>query len=150
MGLYLETWDRLELLVSRYPRSRYKKVRSEKEGVLFIKEYFCVKGFSWPKWIKEGTPHYPRLSQICRHLGMELLSSDDSEESLLDSDPSSDLNSHSPSTKPSKRIEGKKMGVDPSLRKDNELFGVGIQNVNVLEKGLVPSGLGKKIISLFL
>ena len=42
------------------------------------------------------------------------------------------------------------MGVDPSLGKDNELFGMGIKNVNALEKGLSPPDLGKNTITLFL
>ena len=42
------------------------------------------------------------------------------------------------------------MGVDASLGRENELFGVGIKNVNVLEKGLGPKSLGKKSTSLLL
>ena len=42
------------------------------------------------------------------------------------------------------------MGVDLSLGKDNELFGVGINNVNALENGLAPPGSGKKTVSIFL
>jgi len=42
------------------------------------------------------------------------------------------------------------MGVDSFLDKNIELFGVWIKNVNALEKGLAPSNLGKKTISLFL
>ena len=43
-----------------------------------------------------------------------------------------------------------KMGVDPSLGKDNELFGVGTKNVVPLENELAPSKLGKTTVSLFL
>ena len=43
----------------------------------------------------------------------------------------------------------KKVGVDPSLGKENELFGIGIKNVNVLEAGLAPTNAGKKTICIF-
>ena len=43
-----------------------------------------------------------------------------------------------------------RMGVDPSLGKDNELFGVGIKNAVTLEKGLSPAKLGKTTLTLFL
>ena len=43
-----------------------------------------------------------------------------------------------------------KVGVDESLGKDSDLFGVDIKSVNVLEKGLAPTGLGKSSTSLFL
>ena len=46
--------------------------------------------------------------------------------------------------------KGKKIGVDPSLGKGNEIFGVGLKNVNVLEAGVAPPSLGKKTISIFL
>jgi len=42
-GLYLETWNKLEFIVSGYSKNRYKKVRSEKEGVGFIRDYYCAK-----------------------------------------------------------------------------------------------------------
>ena len=43
-----------------------------------------------------------------------------------------------------------KVGVDPSLGKDSELFGVDLKSVANLEAGLTPSSLGKKTVSLFL
>ena len=43
-----------------------------------------------------------------------------------------------------------KTGVDESLGKDNELFGVDVKSVTALEKGLGPHKLGKQSTSLFL
>lgn len=43
-----------------------------------------------------------------------------------------------------------KVGVDPSLRKENELFRGNLKGVNNLERGLAPSNLGKLTITIFL
>ena len=43
-----------------------------------------------------------------------------------------------------------KAGVDPSLGKDTELFGIDIKSVSNLEAGLTPAKIGKKTASLFL
>jgi len=148
-GLYIDQWDNLEFLVSGYSKSRYKKVRSEKEGVSFIRSFLKSKGMDKPKWMRGGEAHYPNLSKIRRVLGMDVDSSDESDISFSDSDSS--LEGKPPSKpKTTSKEEIKKIGVDSSLGKDNELFGLGIKNVNTLEKGLAPHGLGKHSISLFL
>ena len=43
-----------------------------------------------------------------------------------------------------------KVGVDPSLGKDTELFGIDIKSVSNLEAGLTPVNTSKKTSSLFL
>ena len=47
-GLYRDTWDKVEFLVSECRKSRYKKVRNEEEGVAFIKKLLPSKGFGAP------------------------------------------------------------------------------------------------------
>jgi len=98
-------------------------MKSEKEGMFSMREYFRAKGMSRPTWIW-GTPYYPRLDKIRKNSGMEPLLSDDSDEYLSDPERNSDSDAHSHLGKKSKGVEGKKLGVDPSLGKDNELFGV--------------------------
>ena len=147
IGLYRDTWDRIEFLVAGYPKAKYKKVRNEKEGVSFIKAYHRAKGLGRPPCFKEGRHLYPRVSKIRRCLGMHQSTSDDyssSDGSSSDSDIT-----FSPPSK-SSASKGKKIGVDPSLGKENEIFGVGLKNVNVLEAGVAPPNLGKKTISIFL
>ena len=146
-GLFRDTWDRVEFLVTGYPKAKYKKVRNEKEGVSFIKAHYRAKHLGRPPIMNQGRDLYPRLSKIRQCLGMDQPTSDaysSSDASASDSD-----SSPPPSSKPS-ASKSKKMGVDPSLGKDNELFGIGIKNVNVLEAGLGPSNSGKKTISIFL
>ena len=43
-----------------------------------------------------------------------------------------------------------KVGVNPSLGKESELFGVDLNTVNNLKAGLIPPALGKKTTSLLL
>ena len=74
-------------------------------------------------------------------------STSDKYSSSVASDSDSDSSSP-PSSKPS-TSKSRKMGVDPSLEKYNELFGIRIKNVTVLEAGLGLSNLGKKTISIF-
>ena len=40
--------------------------------------------------------------------------------------------------------------MDVSLGKETDIFGVDIKSVNVLERGLAPTGLGKNTTSVFL
>ena len=47
-------------------------------------------------------------------------------------------------------IEAAAISVDPSRGKDHKLFGTVTKNVTVLGKGISPSKLGKKTVSLFL
>ena len=42
------------------------------------------------------------------------------------------------------------LGFDPSIGRENELFGVNIKNVHNLEKDLVPISLGQNISHFFL
>ena len=144
-GLYREPWDRVEALVNGYSKSRYKRVKSVKEGMLFIRDYFRSKGVSLPEWLR-GKGHYPDLLRIRRRLGldvrgMEVFSSDDSEASEYETDQGDEE---------SEGEQVQRMGVDPSLGRDNELFGVNVKNVVTLEKGLSPPKLGKATMTLFL
>ena len=77
-GMYIDVWDNIEFLVLGYPKSQYKKVQSEKEGVGFIRIYLKSKGKAKPKWARGGEAYYPSLSKICRMLGVESVSSNDS------------------------------------------------------------------------
>ena len=63
-GLYRETWDNLDFLVTGFSKARYKRVQLEKEGVAFIKGYYRSKGLGHPHCFKEGRPLYPRISKI--------------------------------------------------------------------------------------
>ena len=83
-GLYREPWDRVQSLVDGYSKSRYKRVKSAKEGMAFIRQYFRAKDVALPKWLREGKGHYPDLPRIRRRLGMDVrgvegFSSDESE-----------------------------------------------------------------------
>ena len=138
--------DRVQSLVDGYSKGCYKRVKSVKEGMAFVRQYFRAKDVALPKWLREGKGHYPDLPRIRRRLGMDVRNtecfSSDSEGGLSDSDVSV------VSSEEEEVVS--KMGVDPSMGKDNELFGVGIKNVVTLEKGLSPPRLGKTTISLFL
>ena len=56
-----------------------KKVKTAKEKMSFIRGDFRSKGLPTPKCLCEGKAHYPRLSQVRSHLGMDALSDDDSD-----------------------------------------------------------------------
>ena len=94
-----------------------------------------------PKWLREGKGHFPCLYQIFNHLGLEDLSSKESEESSSDSEFI---------TGTIEEDETVVIGVDHSMGREYELFGTGTNNVTVLEKGISPPKLGKKTITLFL
>ena len=89
----------------------------------------------------EKKSHYPRLPQICSHLGLDVLLSDKSEKYLSQYELSTGT------LETSKVIH---IVVDPLLGKENELFRMGFKNVKTLEKGLALPRLGKETISLFL
>ena len=144
-GLYRESWDQVEDLVKGYSKIRYKRVKSVKEGMLFIREYFRSKGVSLPEWLR-GKEHYTDLPRIQKRLGLdvrmvEVFSSDKSEATQYGTDQSKEA---------AEEVQAARMGVDPSLGKDNELFGVSVKNMVTLEKGLLPPKLGKATMTLFL
>ena len=145
-GLYQDTWDNVEFLVSGWGKSRYKKVRDEKEGVDFIKRFYRAKGLGRPPCFKEGRFLYPRVSKIRRCLGLDMVSSDNN--SIDESGSDIDVTYSPPSSKPS-ASKLRKVGVDPSLGKENKLFGIGVKSVNVLEAGLAPMNTGKKTTCIF-
>ena len=145
IGLYRENWDTIEFLVRKESNSRYKKVRNEKEGVAFIKSFLRSKGLHKPKWLKEGKVYYPRVSALRRQF--EEYSEDD--QSSSDSGYSTE-ESTPKKTKNSTPKEKSSRGVDESMGKDHELFGVDVKSVAGLERGIAPSNLGKQTISLFL
>ena len=68
---------------------------------------------------------------------------------------SSNLNSSSDASLP-RKLKTKpptskvKSGVDESIGKEHDIFGVDVKSVTVLERGIYPSNLGKQTISLFL
>ena len=148
LGLYRAQWDEVEFIVSGYPKAKYRKVSSEKEGIGFIRKHLKRSEIGRPKWMKEGKKHYPSISRIRAYLGVD----ESSEES---SSPSSSSDSSTDATPPPKKkrpssSKHKRMGVDPSMGKDTELFGFDIKNINALEANLAPENLGKKTASLFL
>ena len=145
VGLYREEWEDIEFLVHA-KNSRYKRVRSESEGISFIKSFLRKKNLPKPKWVKEGTVPYPRVAALCRQFEM---GDSDSIEDGSSSDSYSSGDS-SPKQRKVLRTEGTKAGVDKSMGKDNELFGVDVKSVAVLERGIAPANLGKHTISLFL
>ena len=145
-GLYHEEWDNISFLVNGFSKAKYRRVKSEKEGISFIRHHYKVKGISRPRWMKEGKVHYPSVTRIKTYLGADSDSSDDySTTSGYESETSVPTKKKQPSSSNHKR-----MGVDPSMGKESELFGVDLKNVNHLEKGLSPKNLGKQTASLFL
>ena len=168
VGLYREHYDKLSFLVKGFKKGRIKEVNSAKEGVKYINSYFKDKGLTRPRWLEKRQEHYPSLKHVKRHLGETYLSSSDSSsasdspsESSSFSDSSQDFAStkrhHKKST--SSRVkqstiilqaQREHIGVDPSMGKDNELFGVELKNVHALEEGLGISGIGKTTLRLFL
>ena len=124
----------------------------------YINDFYKSNGKHRPKWIKHLCPHYPSLRKVQRHMG---IISSSSSESMSDSDLSVDSFSSQDRTRRSQKKKGynldstsagrmsnkyEHIGVDPSLGKDNELFNVSIKNVNGLEDGLGPLGIGKTTI----
>ena len=116
-------------------------MKSEEEGRTFIQNFFRVKGWQKPKWMKDGGVCYPHISLIQRRprKHISISSSDESSDSSSSSSSSSDNDTSDDSIVParSKNKEGgkQKIGVDPSLGKDSELFGVGLKSVTNLEAG---------------
>ena len=53
-GLYRETWDTIDFIVTGFSKARYKRVQSKKEGVAFLKGYYRAKGLGRPQCFKEG------------------------------------------------------------------------------------------------
>jgi len=145
IGLYREEWDTIEFLV-HVSGSRYKKVRSENEGIAFIKSFLRKKKLPKPKWMKEGTVHYPRVAALRRQFEM----SDSSDSSSEGSSSSESDSSAEEQPKKNARTAEVKAGVDGSMGRDNELFGVDVKSVTVLERGIAPKNLGKHTISLLL
>ena len=93
--------------------------------------------------------HYSQVSLPRRRLEKHTASSEESSESTSDNNDMSD-ESIAPSRSKKKTGKDHKVGVDPSLGKDSELFGVDLKSVANLEAGLTPSNLGMKTASLFL
>ena len=152
-GLYHEEWDQIEFLVTGFSKAKYRRVKNEREGLSFIRRYHKAKGLSRPRWMKEGRTHYPSVDRLRSYLGVD----DDLSESssFASSEFESDGSPPPKKTPPPKKrqpafSDQKRMGVDPSMGKDSELFGVDLKNVVNLEKGLAPANLGKKTASLFL
>ena len=104
-----------------------------------------------PKWMKDGRVIYPSLSRIRNQLCREASSSEElSEYSLLEENTSDNSDTV---RNPKGKKKGKDMtkaGVDPSLGKDTELFGIDIKSVSNLEAGLTSTKISKKTSSLLL
>ena len=124
-------------------------MRSEAEGVVFIKKYFNTKKIPKPQWLRDNRDHYPCLTTICKHLGLKVVSSSE-EEGKDPSDFGFSFDDPPPPPHHIKKSKNTKVGVGASLGKETELFGLDIKSVNVLERGLAPTGLGKNATSLFL
>ena len=162
VGLYQESFNKISFLVEGRAKGRYRKVKTEEEGMNFINDYFKAKGIHRPKWIKTHSPHYPSLKKIQRHVGVSHTSSSDSmSDSDLSIDSSVQYKEHrtrknrgygtDSSSSADKAVKTNDyIGIDPSLGKENDLFNVSIKNVNGLEQGLGPSGIGKKTRHLLL
>ena len=133
--------DTIEFLVRKESNSWYKKVRNEKEGVVFIKSFLQSKRLPKPKWLKEGKVHYPRISTLCRQFE-DYTSGSDEELSSSDSGYSTE-ESLPRKAKKSAPNQKASTGVDESIGKEHKLFGVDVKSVAVLERGIAPSNLGK-------
>lgn len=174
VGLYKESWDTISFLLDGYSSARYRRVKTEREGMDFINDFYKSKGLHRPSWMRSRHAHYPSLRKLHRHLGTVPVANSDN---MSDSDVSMDSTSyhednHLSRTRTKKRKQKKRrdkeydsdsnesteegtlaeehIGVDPSLGKDNELFKVNTKNVNGLETGLGSPGLGKQTLRLLL
>ena len=146
-GLYREEWDVVKCLVSGFSKAKFKKVKNESEGMQFIRRHFKHRNKRQPRWLERGQCHYPSISQIRCFLGLENVSEDESE------GYNSETSDSDEGPRPKPKGKGRRsavIGLDPSVGKDSELFGVDLKNVNTLEKGLAPAKLGKHTVTLFL
>ena len=72
--------------------------------------------------------HYPQVSLIRRRLGKHAALSDESSDYTSDNNDTSD-ESIAPSRLKKKAVGEHKVGLDPSLGKDRELFGLDLKSV---------------------
>ena len=80
------------------------------------------KGNKYPKWLKMGTRHYPRLFQLRSHLGIDNPSSEEeSDEIDLDSEESAVSIISRKLNRTKWAIDPSKVGVDASAGKDSKL-----------------------------
>ena len=174
VGLYKGNWDTISFILDGYSSARYRRVKTEREGMDFINEFYKSKGLHRPSWMRSRHAHYPSLSKLHRHLGTVPTAISDN---TIDSDTSRDSTSYHEEnrlakTRAKKRKQKKRreqeydsnsnesteeetlaeehIGVDPSLGNDNVLFKVNTKNVNGLETGLSCKGLGKHTLRLLL
>ena len=91
-----------------------------------------------PRWAAENRVHYPRISKLRHFLGEEELESES--DGYVTPLSVSDVE---PRMKARTKVKASAVvGMDSSIGKEGELFGVNIKNVVNLEKGLAPSNLG--------
>jgi len=86
--------------------------------------------------LKEGGNYFPKLFRIRTHLRLKSLFSNELEKELSDSDLSESTKKED--TPEDTYEDTKRIGVDISMGKEGELFGIGIKNMVTLKKGLVP------------
>ena len=145
-GLYRADWDEVQFLLSGFSRAKYKRVKDEDEGLDFIRRSYQSRRIKMPRWAADNEVHYPRIRKLRHFLGEEDLESESDGYVTPRSD--SDVE---PRPKAKTKVKASAVvGMDASIGKEGELFGVNLKNVINLERGLAPSNLGKHTISLLL
>lgn len=166
VGFYDDSWDRVRQLTDNCSRARYAKVKDEDHGFRWLEQFFKDRKSRVPNWVLRKRPHYPDLDFLLA----ELETSDDGSFSAASS--STSLNalleaaelsvpeaaatraaavSAPPTDPPAHTVMDDLLTIepDPSQKKDDELFGVSLDNPSVLVKSLTPPGLTEGVQQRF-
>ena len=61
VGLYNESWNMISFLLDGYSSARYRRVKTEREGMDSINDFYKSKGLHRPKWMRSRHANYPSL-----------------------------------------------------------------------------------------
>ena len=105
VGLYNESWDMISFLIDGYSSARYRRVKTEREGMDFVNDFYKSKGLHRPKWMRSRHANYPSLRKLHRHIGTASTASSDD---MSYSDVSIDSTSYHGDNYPSKTRTNKR------------------------------------------
>lgn len=165
-GFYEDSWDRVRRLTDNCSRARYVRVTGEDAGFRWLKQFFKDRGNKVPTWVLRKRPFYPDLDFLLSELetsdedSFSAASSSTSLNALLHAaelstpttkSPTTPVVSPPPKVPPSTTIGDDLLAIepDPSEKKDDELFGVSLDNPSVLVKSLTPPGLPEGVQQRF-
>jgi len=168
-GLFSALWEDIEPFVLGYLKLRYRRVKTAEEGIAFISHFYKAKGVRWPRWTRGKSPYYSsidfcddtweclrgRTLLVVLPLILAVAEATITVEGKVE-DSSSDLEVEQIFSRTrskgscGEKIKDTVVGVDSSMGKELEIFGVSLKNVDRLEQGLAPSGLGKRTVHLLL